>query len=333
MASFCERRLGRNTVPLVQAMVGGVYAGDARRLEVASALPFLTRLEREYGSVLRGIRERRRARRARGEERLPAQQIFSFRDGIEGLTNRLAVAAGESLELDAAVASVAHQGGAWTARMRDGSERRAGRLVLACPARVSARLLAAEAPDLSAELAAIGYASLVSVYLGMPMINPPARLSGFGFLLENEPDTPVLGAIYASQLFSDHAPAGHQLVRVMMGGSLHPSVIGCEDADLIETAVATLRRYVGINLTPTFTHVVRAREAIPQYELGHQQRMQRIKDKLDQLPGLRLCGNSYQAVALTAQHAHGPERSRNSASVAARREQDTALCPEPLGRP
>ena len=137
--------------------------------------------------------------------------------------------------------------------------------------------------------------------MGLPMANPPAKLSGFGFLLETEPDSSVLGAIYASQLFPHHAPVGHQLVRVMMGGSLHPSVMSCEDHDLIAMAAATLRRYLDPNLAPTFTHVVRCREAIPQYQLGHKQRMQRITDMLDQFPGLRLCGNSYQGIAVTSQ--------------------------------
>jgi oxygen-dependent protoporphyrinogen oxidase len=285
---------------LVQAMIGGVYAGDAQQLEVASALPILTQFEGEQGSVLRGIRARRQAKKSSAGPS-SAQQVFSFRDGIEGLVNRLAAAAPGQVELDAAVDSVAYDGGVWTAKMRDGSERRAPRLIMACPARVSARLLAAVAPALSAELAEIPFASLASVYLGMPMTTLPSKLSGFGFLLETEPGNPVLGAIYASQLFPDHAPPGHQLVRVMMGGSLHPSAVDCEDTDLIDSAAAAMRRYVGLDVAPTFTHVVRARQAIPQFELGHKQRMHRITDMLGQFPGLRLCGNSYQNVALTAQ--------------------------------
>jgi oxygen-dependent protoporphyrinogen oxidase len=300
VAAFCERRFGRESVPLVQAMIGGIFAGDASQLEVASALPFLTLLEQQYGSVFRGIRAKRQERRARGEGP-PAADVYSFRGGIEGLMTRLATAAGESLEVDAQVDSLTHHGDVWTAHLRDGSERRASRLILACPARVSAKLLRRAAPSLAHELAAIPFASLASVYLGIPMASPPAKLSGFGFLLETEPDSPVLGAIYASQLFPFHAPVGHQLVRVMMGGSLHPEVTNCEDHDLIATAVATLRRYVEPNLAPTFTHVVRCREAIPQYRLGHKQRMQRITDMLDQFPGLRLCGNSYQGIAVTSQ--------------------------------
>ena len=304
VAAFCERRFGRESVPLIQAMLGGIYAGDARRLEAASALPTLTKLEADHGSVLRGLRAKRKANRAR-DERLLGDQVYSFRDGIEGLTNRLAAAVGSSLEVHAAVASVRHEGGVWIAEMQDGSQHRATRLVMACPARVSAALLAAAAPSLSAELAAIPYASLASVYLGIPMASLPAKLSGFGFLLESEADNPVLGAIYASQLFADHAPAGHQLLRVMMGGALHPEVVDYDDQTLIEEAIATTRRYLGGDLAPTFTHVVRAREAIPQFELGHQERMQRIIDMLDQYPGLRLCGNSYQSVALAAQLVRG----------------------------
>ena len=301
VAAFCERRFGRETVPLVQAMLGGIFAGDASRLEVASAMPSLTQLEAEHGSVMRGMRAKRQAKRARGESGGSQPEIYSFEDGIEGLVNRLAEVVGDALEVDAPVESVSQDGVGWTAHLRDGTQRRASRLVLACPARVSARLLKHAAPELAVELAAIPFASLASVYLGLPIAKPPAKLSGFGFLLENEPGTPVLGAIYASQLFPGHAPAGHQLIRVMMGGSLHPNVVDCEDRDLIDTAVATLQRYVGQKISPTFRHIVRCREAIPQYELGHKQRMQRITDLLSSSPGLRLCGNSYEGIAVTAQ--------------------------------
>ncbi|MFT6080345.1 MAG: oxygen-dependent protoporphyrinogen oxidase [Planctomycetota bacterium] len=300
VAAFCERRFGREAVPLVQAMIGGIFAGDASKLEVESALPSLTAFEECHGSVVLGLRAKRKERRARGEGR-PAAEVYSFRDGIEGLVNRMVALAGDSLEVDAPVESVSYEGGSWIAHLKDGSKRTAARLVLACPARVSATLLRDTAPDLAAELAAIPFASLASVYLGVPTASPPAKLSGFGFLLETEPDTPVLGAIYASQLFPDHAPAGHQLIRVMMGGSLHPNVTRCESADLIAMAVATLQRYVGRDLVPDFTHVVRCREAIPQYQLGHKQRMHRINDLLAQTPELRLCGNSYQGIAVTSQ--------------------------------
>lgn len=300
MASFCLRRFGPETVPLVHAMVGGVFAGDAERLEVASAFPMVAQLEREHGSVMRGMRKRRQARRANPNAK-KRPTLVTFGGGMADLTQCLAAQVGDALRCDAPVQAVQRNEHGWLASMCDGTELRARRLVMACPAHVSARLLAGAVPELSTELRAIPFASLASVYLGLAMTAPPKKLTGFGFLLASQLGNPVLGAIYVSQIFPSHAPEGHVLVRVMIGGVRHPDIVAHDDVQLITTAVETLAKYTGITIDPSFTHVERCRTAIPQYELGHDQRMRRIATMLAALPGLRLCGNSYKGVAVTAQ--------------------------------
>jgi oxygen-dependent protoporphyrinogen oxidase len=307
MAAFCARRFGPESVPLVQAMVGGIFAGDAERLEVLSAFPTLAQLELESGSVFGGLRHRRKQLKLTQKESgqtkgaSPSSAMVTFRDGMQGFVAGLANAVGDSLECGVSVASLQFTDGAWTVTMSDGRVHRAAELVLACPANVSARLLAPVAPELASELAEIPFVSLASVYLGMPMPLPPKKMTGFGCLLTYEPNQPVLGAIYASQVFPNQAPAGHQLVRVMIGGSLHADVTQMLDQELVDMAVAMLRRHVEPSIAATFTHVVRCRSAIPQYELGHSQRLERISKLLSGFPGLSLRGNSYRGVAVTAQ--------------------------------
>ena len=307
MAAFCTRRFGPESVPLVQAMVGGIFAGDAERLEVLSAFPTLAQLELESGSVFRGLRHRRKqlklTQRGSGQPKSvsPPPAMVTFRDGIQGFVAGLANAVGDSLECGVSVAALQFADGVWTVTMSDGRVHRAAELVLACPANVSGPLLAPVAPELASELAEIPFVSLASVYLGVPMPLPPKKMTGFGCLLTYEPNQPVLGAIYASQVFPDHAPAGHQLVRVMIGGALHADVTQMLDQELIDMSVAMLRKHVVPSIAPTFTHVVRCRSAIPQYELGHRQRLERISKLLSGFPGLSLRGNSYRGVAVTAQ--------------------------------
>lgn len=307
MAAFCARRFGPESVPLVQAMVGGIFAGDAERLEVLSAFPTLAHLELESGSVFGGLRERRKqvklAQRDSGQPKgaPSAPAMVTFRDGMQGFAAALAAAVGDSLICGASVASLQFKDGAWVVTTSDGHEHRTADLVLACPANVSARLLASAASEIAAELAAIPFVSLASVYLGIPMPVPPEKMTGFGCLLTYDPTQPVLGAIYASQVFPNHAPSGHQLVRVMIGGALHSDVTQKLDQELIDMAVAMLQKHIGPSISPTFTHVVRCRSAIPQYELGHRQRLERISKLLSRFPGLSLHGNSYRGVAVTAQ--------------------------------
>lgn len=300
MAAFCARRFGPETVPLVQAMVGGVFGGDAARLEVASAFPTMAELEQEHGSVMRGMGVRRKAKRAAGSKaKHPA--LVTFDGGMAELCRHLADAIGGGLRCDSPVQSVRREDDAWMVTMCDGTHLRAAQVTMACPAHVTARLLADAAPELHHELTQIPFASLASIYLGVPMASPPKSLQGFGFLLSDQPDNPVLGAIYVSQIFPSHAPDGQLLLRVMTGGSRHPEAVDCDDAELIHSAVQTVSQHSGVALEPSFTHVVRCRAAIPQYELGHDSRMRRITAMLAGLPGLGLCGNSYKGVAVTAQ--------------------------------
>jgi len=321
VSSFCARRFGPQTVPLVQAMIGGVFAGDADKLEVQSALPMLADLEREHGSVFKGFVQKRRQRRAKGGNKPKKKRaaLLTFRGGMEDLARHLTAAIGESLVCGTAVSSIERTEGHWTVTMSDGTTHTTARLVLACPARISARLLADAAPQLAAELAAIPYASLASVYLGMPAANLPRKLRGFGFLLTRTPDQPVLGAIYASQIFPDHAPVGQTLLRVMMGGARHPETVELDDTQLIDMATASVTQHTGFSIEPTFRHVVRCRSAIPQYELGHKARLGRIDEQLAQLPGLELRGNSYRGVAITAQlgSAVAPRETATPAEAAA----------------
>lgn len=300
VAAFAARRFGAEVAPLVQAMVAGVFAGDATRLEVASAFPLLHRLEREHGSVLRGLRRQRRGRRA-----APAPALCSFRGGMQVLVDRLAASLGDRVATGRPVTALARDGARWAVHTGDGRVHRSDELVLACPAHASARLLAGVDGPLAAELAAIPFASLASVWLGFEAGRRPARLRGFGFLMAPGAPTPVLGAIYCTELFGDHAPPGHSLVRVLLGGVRSPDALQGGDDQLAALAESALREHTGLRTAVTFRHVVRAGRAIPQYERGHAARLARIGRHLAGLPGLSLCGNSYRGVALGAQLADG----------------------------
>jgi oxygen-dependent protoporphyrinogen oxidase len=305
VAAFARRRFGPRVVPLVQTMVGGIFAGDAERLEVGSAFPLLATAEREHGSVLRGLAAARRGRTPAARR----ASLYSFRGGMATLCARLAGALGERLRTRSRVNAVERDGARFAVVVDGGERLPADLLVLACPARAAAALLEGLDRELAAELAAIPFASLASVWLGGPLhwplrsppAAPPPTMRGFGFLLEPGEPGPALGAIYCSELFADHAPPGCALLRVMLGGVRHPGAVDLADDALVAAAEAAVRRYAGASGPWPFRRVVRARAAIPQYELGHGARIARIEQRLAQHLGLRLCGNSYRGVALTAQ--------------------------------
>ncbi|MGA1606100.1 MAG: protoporphyrinogen oxidase [Planctomycetota bacterium] len=304
ISSFVGRRFGRHAVPLVQAVVSGIFAGDADRLEVASAFPMLARAEREHGSVFAGMKARARAARASrgGAPRPERPALLSFRHGMRTLTDRLARSLGDRLRLGAPADRISCAGDAYRVTLADGQVFETQDLILACPARVAASLLEDLDAAIAADLAQIPYASLASVYLDLDAAGVPATMQGFGFLLEPGEGSDVLGGLSCSDVFPDHAPTGRFLCRVMMGGRRFPDVVDRSDADLIARATSTLERYAGYSGPARPLHVARVRAAIPQYETGHGARLDRVDTALrDRHPGLRLRGNSYRAIALTGQ--------------------------------
>lgn len=291
VAAFVARRFGDGVVPLVQAFVSGVFAGDADELEVAAAFPALASAERDHGSVIRGLRRRRAG----------PMRLSSFSGGMEDVVR--ALHEHQQVTCGRAARGVERVRDEWSVRFDDGSSVVAPELVLAVPADVAARLLAGVDPQLEDALRGIPTAPVVNVYLGCARDEGQSRQRGFGFLLEPGERTAVLGAIYASELFPDHAPAGRSLYRVMLGGARASNVLEFDDAVLRDAAVSALREYALVRGAIEFEHVVRIADAIPQYVRGHSERMVRIESRLHELPGLSLRGNSYRGVALTSQFA------------------------------
>ena len=299
IAAFVGRRFGPECVPLVHAIVSGIYAGDAERLETASAFPTLARAEAEHGSVLRGLVARRRGG---GPAKARRPSLVSFRTGLGTLIDALATALGPRLRTHSPVATIeALTEGYRLTPGPDGAALIARELVCAAPANRAAALLAPLDAELGRELAEIRFAPVASVQLGLDLRDATAAMQGFGFLLEPGERSPVLGALNCSSTFPHRAPEGRALVRVMLGGVRAPEVVGRDDASLASLAIDDHRRYTGYRGHAELLGIVRSEAAIPQFESGHATRLARIEACLRRLPGLRLRGNSYRAIALPAQ--------------------------------
>lgn len=315
LASFIERRFGPAVVPLVAAAVQGIFAGDAHVLEAASTFPFLVDAEREYGSVLKGMKAKAKAaREARsGAPREPRPPLVTFRDGLQTVTNRLHKRLGDRVQLGAEIVRVSRDGTRYRVDLASGVIWSAAELVLATPAHVTARLLESICDESSAALAAIPFGDVVSVYFSCDADAVGRRGQGFGCLLDPDEPGPVLGILYPSALFPDHAPPDRALFRVMMGGARDPQIVGRTDEELIDHAAKAMRRYPQIDAHLKTLHIERVSRAIPQYVRGHGARVRVARRTLaESHPRLQLIGNSYDNVALTAQLAAPSARAPES---------------------
>jgi oxygen-dependent protoporphyrinogen oxidase len=296
LAAFVGRRFGPEAVSLAEALASGVFGGDAHSIEMAAAFPAISRMESEHGGLIRAMW----ARRKRPRTRRPA--LISFEDGMAALAGELARSLGADILFGHDVIGIERIADRWRVRLAgDRPPVEAGELVLAVPAAIAAGLVRSEDPELASSLSEIQVGSIANVYLGFEGSDVQERLRGFGFLMTRGEASPILGAMYCSSVFPQSATEGRFLVRVMAGGVLHPHVVDWDDDTLVAEALATLRRYTGLNTRPQFQKVIRARNAIPQYVTGHSKRIEAIRACVQRHPDLSLIGNSYDEISVPGQ--------------------------------
>jgi len=176
---------------------------------------------------------------------------------------------------------------------------RCRRLVLATPLPATARLMESLVPDAAKLLDSIESNSLVVLNLGFRAEDIGHPLKGFGFLApQNEPDFPLMGVLWADSIFPHHAPPGHRLLRVFIGGSRTPDAPSLSDEELLRTAMEGARALLDLRGGPMFVDVCRYKQAIPQNQIGHGERIARLRSLVAGRGGLTLVGNYLEGVSL-----------------------------------
>jgi len=308
IAEFVARRCGAGVVsPLIDAVVTGIFAGDPARLEARSAFPRLVEMEARHGSLARALLAARREARRRREAGAPRRPpLAALRGGMGRLAERLAERLGDSIRCDARVVALARDAsGAWRIELATRERLLARELVLATPSHHSARLLAAVDGALARDLDAIESAPVAVVAIGLARAQVGADVDALGFLVPAREHESLLGVLFESSLFPDRAPAGHVLLRAMVGGDRSPLPDDPRAvADLAWRAIAPLLHLRG---PPRLLESRLHRPGIPQYRPGHAARLARIAARLAALPGLALAGWSYRGIALDDQARGDPQ--------------------------
>jgi oxygen-dependent protoporphyrinogen oxidase len=295
VAAFARRRLGTEFLDYaVDPFVAGVYAGDPARLSLTAAFPRLHALEQRYGSLVRGQLAGARERRRSGERAANAAPSFSFRNGMQTVTDALARTIGrvetgvrvEHVERDAA--------GTWVVRAsRDGETivKSARAAIVAVPAADASVLVRELAPAAAQGLAAIDYAAIASVATAYRRTDVADPLAGFGFLVPRKENRRILGSLFSSSMFENRAPSGTVLLTTFVGGSRNPDLPQRSDDEIEEIVASELRALVGARGDPLFAAITRWPRAIPQYNLGHHERLRGVDAAERALPGLFFCAN------------------------------------------
>ena len=308
IASFTERHFGREVLDRIAApLLSGVFGGDVHTLSVRAVMaPFVT-MERERGSLIAALEEREAERRAAGR---PTQPIFTtLRSGLGTLTDTLtAQLPPATLRLNTRVTTIhradhVSKSGWLLSTPQQAIANTFDDLILATPAHITAQLLHPIAPH-SAHLLPREASSAILVactFDDTSLSLPP----GFGFLVP--PPAPgglatsrLLAATFVDQKFPNRAPDGSRLVRAFFGGDTARGLLAANNPDdaLFSLALRELQSILGPLPQPTSTFVSRWPLSLPQYAVGHLERIAELDRSLGSLPGLHLLGNSLRGVGL-----------------------------------
>jgi oxygen-dependent protoporphyrinogen oxidase len=292
IAQFLGRRFGAQAVERLAApLLGGIYAGDVGELSIRSTFPQLLELERSRGSLIRGFLSM--ARKQGGEAASP---FVSLRGGMSTLIDALrkalppdAVRTGQKVE---------------RIELRDdgfgvclsGERVQARAVVLATPAHVAEKLVPDEVA--SAELRAIPYLSTATVFFALSRQDVKHPLDATGFVARKG-ESRIIAATWVSSKWSERAPEGQVLIRAFVGGArAKVDVKRATDDELVAAAREELEQVMGPLGPAAFTRVFRYLDANPQPVVGHAARMERVRARLNRVPGLYLAGAAYDGVGI-----------------------------------
>lgn len=296
LASFVTRRLGREMLETVaDPMLAGVFNGEAQRQSMLATFPQFPALEREHGSLIRGMRAKRSP--APNPQERP---FFSFKAGAQELpqaiADRLDASSPGSLRLNTSVDAVGRSGDGYSITLSSGETMAASALIVATPAAVAARILQHATPDAAALLAQIRYTGIGTAYVAYRREDVPHPLDGFGVVIPSRERRSIDGMMWSTTKWDGRAPAGQALIRVFFGGPHTRSIIDLTDDALRELVRRELADTLGVRAEPLLWRVHRWPAAYPQYDLGHLERVAAIEAALP--PGLLITGNAYRGVGV-----------------------------------
>jgi oxygen-dependent protoporphyrinogen oxidase len=299
VAAFVRRKFSPQLLDrLVGPFVSGIYAGDPERLSVRSAFPQLYEAEKAAGSIVRGML--RLAKSKKGPRERPTLQ--TFREGNETLVRALASKLGPALLTETKVAEISRQNdGSFDVRLEN---RNAGEsvstksLILATPTDVTGRLLSRLDSSFETLLSSIEYAPVAVVSLGYRKQDVGHSLNGFGFLVPRSAGLRVLGSVWNSSLFPGRAPQGHALLTSFVGGATDPDAPRLKPEELAGLVHREISALLSMKKEPVFSNVTIWPRALPQYNLGHGDRLAAIANVCSRFPDLWLTGNFLRGPAI-----------------------------------
>lgn len=309
LAGFVSRRFGRETYErLVQPLIGGIYTGDPSKLSVRATMPRFREMEKNHGSLIRAVMGQMKNRAGSSDKNSSGGRYSMFVAPKEGVSSLVEAVANRlpdgTVRVNAGVSALkrGEDGGWWVSHGANGSgvtdTERFDTVVVATPARRAAELVKETDDGLADNLASIDHSGCAIVSLAYDRSQISHRMDGFGFVVSAVENRKILSGSFSSVKYPGRAPEGKVLMRVFIGGALQPELLDLSDEELVQLADDELSACMGIQGAPLKTRIARLPSSMPQYYVGHQERVATIHERARDAGGLFITGNALHGVGM-----------------------------------
>lgn len=296
IAEFTERRFGREAYDwLVEPLMAGIHAGDGADLSLAATFPQLAQLERDNGSILKAMLKTRGPQRSTNK----ASAFLTPEGGLSEIVDALVEDLAEvNVRRRTTALSVSRSGNGYSVELADGSLIASRALVLATPAFDTSSLVKGIAPELALALSKIPFVSTAIVTMAFEDSQLSRPLDGSGYVLPRAEGGPIVACSWTSSKFKHRAPVGSALLRFFIGRAGQDGIANEPPETLLAVARREAESTLGIKGEPVLQRVARWPSALPQYNRGHLDLIERIETEVASLHGVELAGASYRGVGI-----------------------------------
>ncbi len=301
LESFALRRVGREFYEkLLDPMASGIYAGDPSKMSIRSCFGKVFDIEKKYGSLIKGFIAMGKQAKKSGKKVAagPLGVLHSFSDGMYSLIESLKSQLGDKIISGKGVVAVQKKSDTYEICFNDNTTYETNVLIFATPAYNTSEAIRDMDAIISEILKTIPYPPVAVVALGLEKNKIKANTDVFGFLIPAKEKRKILGTLFDSSIFPSRAPHGKILLRTFVGGARSPELAQLDDEDLINTVMSELKEILKISAEPDFIKIFRWHKAIPQYLVGHKEKLKMLDNELMMHKGLYLTGNAYRGVSV-----------------------------------
>jgi oxygen-dependent protoporphyrinogen oxidase len=330
LADFVRRRFGREALDrLIQPLVGGIYTSDPEQLSLLATMPRFLQMERDYGSLIRAALKMKK----RTDELTEVDDSSSgaryglfagLKGGMQDLVDALVSRIESSCKVrrNTVVASVSTErdrnpssAPGYILKLADGRQERFDGVIVAASGTRIASLVDSLDADLSAKLRQIEYASSAIIVSGYKFSDINHPLDSFGVVVPHAERRRILAVSFSSRKFPDRAPEGRVLLRTFVGGAMQPEQLERSDSELLQVVREELGELLGVHGEPETERVFRYDNAMPQYHVGHLDRIRAIEESVAKYKGLALAGIGFHGVGIPDVIATGERAAESTVSV------------------